>query len=159
MLHHALESRQRGARQAAEGVPVEVDERVVCDDELMPGAAQRIGSVQIRGRIAAVGKEGHRWPVGKQPVNRANTVTWSRHFAVFELASPAGRVYVMQSFSQIVDKTLTLSKLRTLGSRLKLPPGWHFRRGRLAHHLTLTTTGRATVMQDERQDTYQLVTR
>ena len=90
-------------------------------------------------------------------VNRANTFVWSHRFPVFELVSPAGRVYVMQSFARIVDHRLTLKELPTVNARLKLPAGWHFRKRRLSHDLSLTTTGKATVLQDELQDTYQLV--
>ncbi|MGZ4201931.1 MAG: hypothetical protein ACXVRH_07725 [Thermoleophilaceae bacterium] len=96
-------------------------------------------------------------PYIEATVNRANTFTWSRRFPVFELVSPARRVYVMQSYSEIVDPSLKLAGVPSLGARLKLPAGWHFRRRRLSHDLTLTTRGRATVLQDDLQDTYQLV--
>jgi len=46
---------------------------------------------------------------------------------VYELISPKGRVYVMQSYSQIVDPTLGYTDLVGLGSRLKPPKGWHYR--------------------------------
>jgi len=98
-------------------------------------------------------------PYVEATVNRANTFTWSRRFPVFELVSSAGRVYVMQSFSRIVDSSLASRDLPTLGSRLKLPAGWHYRKRRLARNLSLTTRGHATVLQDDLQDTYQLAPR
>ena len=98
-------------------------------------------------------------PYSETTVNRSNSFTWSRRFPVYELVSPAGRVYVMQSFSHIVDTKLAIGDLRALGSRLKLPAGWRYRQRRLGRDLTLTTKGSATVLQDDLQDTYQLVTR
>jgi hypothetical protein len=98
-------------------------------------------------------------PYSETTVNRSNSFTWSRRFPVFELVSPAGRVYVMQSFSHIVDTRLAITQLPKLGSRLKLPAGWRYRTRRLKRDLTLVTKGSATVLQDDLQDTYQLVAR
>jgi hypothetical protein len=65
-------------------------------------------------------------------------------------------VYLMQAYSQIVDPTLTLGALRTLGSRLKLPAGWSYRTRKLRHDRSLRTAGDATIVQDELMNTYQL---
>jgi hypothetical protein len=77
---------------------------------------------------------------------------------VFELVAPGGDTYVMQSYAQIKDPSLTLAKLRALGRRLKPPAGWHYRSRRLRSDLVLTVHGSATVLQDELQNTYQLAT-
>ena len=74
---------------------------------------------------------------------------------VYELISPKGRVYVMQSYSQIVDPTLGYSDLIALGSRLKPPSGWHYRSRALNADLVAQSTGAAQVIQDELQNTYQ----
>ena len=42
---------------------------------------------------------------------------------VFELISPVGATYVMQSYAQIVDPTLSIAKLPTLGDTCQLVPG------------------------------------
>jgi hypothetical protein len=63
----------------------------------------------------------------------------------------------MQSYSQIVDPKLTLAQLPSLGRRLHLPQGWRYQTRRLRCHLVLRARGKATVTQDELQDTYQLV--
>jgi hypothetical protein len=97
-------------------------------------------------------------PYTELTVDRRNTFTWSRRYPVYELVSPGGRAYVMQSFSRIVDRSLRLTDLRTLGRRLELPPGWRFRTRRLSHDFALTTRGKAAVLQDDLQDTYQLAT-
>jgi len=74
---------------------------------------------------------------------------------VYELISPKGRVYVMQSNSHIVDPTLVYADLIELGSRLKPPRGWHYRSRILDADLVAQSTGMAHVIQDELQNTYQ----
>jgi hypothetical protein len=97
-----------------------------------------------------------RAPYRETVVRRANEFRWSRRHRVHELVAPGGKVYVMQAYSQIVDRRLTLRRLPRLGARLALPAGWHFRTRRLRRDLTIRTTGRAVVLQDELQNTYQL---
>jgi hypothetical protein len=75
---------------------------------------------------------------------------------VFELVAPGGKRYVMQSYAQIKDRSLTLSQLPELGHRLKLPPGWRYRTRKLTRPLVLRAHRSATIVQDELQDTYQL---
>lgn len=98
-----------------------------------------------------------RTPYANRTIGRTNTWTWNRGRTVFELVAPGGRTYVMQSYSQIVDRRLTLAQLPTLGHRLHLPKGWRYRTRRLGCRLVLRAEGRATITQDELQDTYQLV--
>ncbi len=89
-------------------------------------------------------------------VLRANTFTWSRKNPIHELLGPDGHVYVMQAYSQIVDPMLALPALKGLGPRLNLPAGWKYRTRRLRRDMALTTTGKAVVVQDVLQNTYQL---
>ncbi|HEY5144960.1 MAG TPA: hypothetical protein VII98_15775 [Solirubrobacteraceae bacterium] len=95
-------------------------------------------------------------PYTQVTVNRRNTFAWKRGRRVFELLAPDGSVYLMQAYAQIVDRAQTIATLPSLGARLKLPAGWRYRSRVLKAPLALTTTGRATVLQDELQDTYQL---
>jgi hypothetical protein len=95
-------------------------------------------------------------PYTDRTIARTNTWRWNRGRVVFELVAPGGDVYVMQSYAQIKDPTLTLAKLGALGRRLKLPTGWRYRSRRLTRDLVLSARGGATVLQDELQDTYQL---
>lgn len=77
---------------------------------------------------------------------------------VYELVSPDGATYIMQSYSQFKDPSLTIDDLSSLGDRLEPPEGWAFRTRTLAEQLeVLSTDGVATVVQDELQNTYQLV--
>jgi hypothetical protein len=95
-------------------------------------------------------------PYADRTVARVNTWRWKRGRTVFELVAPGGDVYVMQSYAQIRDPALTLAGLRRLGARLRLPEGWRFRARRLTRPLVLRARGRATILQDELQNTYQL---
>jgi hypothetical protein len=77
---------------------------------------------------------------------------------VYELIDPDGWVYVMISYSRIVDDTLTEADLPELGSRLQLPPGWSFRvRVVSADYVVEDQDGVATMVQDDLQNSYQLV--
>ena len=63
----------------------------------------------------------------------------------------------MQAYSQIVDPTQKIGDLRSLGRRLKLPTGWRFRSRVLRRPLAVGAPGgKATITQDELQNTYQL---
>lgn len=45
---------------------------------------------------------------------------------VYELVDPEGNIYVMQSYSQIVDPTLQMSDLIDLEKHIKLPKDWKY---------------------------------
>lgn len=77
---------------------------------------------------------------------------------VYELVSPQGEVYRMQSYSQIADPSLSMADLANLGARLKLPAGWTYRTRTLSEDETLTANGLAYVINDELYNTYQKVT-
>jgi hypothetical protein len=97
-------------------------------------------------------------PYTDRTITRTNDWRWHRGRTVFELVAPGGDTYVMQSYAQIKDPKLTLAKLRALGKRLKLPPGWRYRTRKLKQPLLLRAKGSATILQDELQNTYQLAT-
>jgi hypothetical protein len=63
----------------------------------------------------------------------------------------------MQAYSLIVDPNLTYDSLGSLGSKLKLPPGWKFRVKVLDEDLTIrAVNGIAHIMQDDLENTYDL---
>jgi hypothetical protein len=95
-------------------------------------------------------------PYTDRVIVRDNVWRWQRGRRVYELVAPGGDVYVMQSYSQIKDASLSIGKLRALGGRLDLPAGWRYRSRVLRKPLALGANGRATIIQDELQDTYQL---
>ena len=99
-----------------------------------------------------------RTPYTDRTVERDNTWHWRRGRVVYELLAPGGDVYVMQAYSQIVDRKQTIGRLPSLGRRLDLPAGWRYRVRRLRRALDVGANGKATIIQDELQNTYQLAT-
>lgn len=90
-------------------------------------------------------------------VQRSTTFTYSAGSMVYELISPAGDVYRMQSYSQIVDPALTIADLETLGERLDLPEGWRYKTRILTQNNELTADGLAYVINDELGNSYQKI--
>ena len=80
---------------------------------------------------------------------------------VYELVSPTGSTYVMQSASLRVDPDNTVDKLPTLGERLSLPEGWQFRVRTLEEELVMRATydddPPNTIVLDEFENNYQRV--
>jgi hypothetical protein len=126
------------------------------------GPVVRIGGIRMR-RVARIHihsfAELARAPYENRVISRSNTWVWHAGRRVFELVSPSGARYVMQSYAQIVDRRLTLAQLPRLGRRLHLPAGWRYVTRTLAHPLVLRAQGSATVIQDDLQNTYQLLPR
>ena len=74
---------------------------------------------------------------------------------IFELTDPQGNVYVMQSYAQFADRTLTIEQLPNLASKLELPQGWGYKTETLSSELDLSSNGRATVVNDNLYNSYQ----
>lgn len=95
--------------------------------------------------------------VAKQ-VTRDNVLVFDAGRRIYELVDPVGRRWVMQSFSQIMDPTLSLADLPTLGERLALPPGWAYRSQTLAKPLRVDSTARhAQIIVDNLGNLYSLL--
>ncbi len=95
----------------------------------------------------------------RHEVERHTTWVYKAHRPVYELIDAQGDVYVMQSYSvQYVHQTK--KSLATLGSRLTLPKGWHFKTGLLKKTSeVIAVDNKAVVIQDEYKNTYQLAAR
>ena len=83
-------------------------------------------------------------PYTERVVRRTTSFTFDQGEEIYELKSPEGIVYVMQSLSQIVDPDLTLADLSTLGERLALPEGWTYEARTLDADLVLAVEGEAS---------------
>lgn len=94
-------------------------------------------------------------PYQTNEVRRDTVFSFKAGNPVFELTDQQGHVYIMQSYSQIVDKKETLADLASLGSRLKLPKGWSYATRILEKDYHLLATGKAYVVRDELANTYQ----
>ena len=88
-------------------------------------------------------------------VTRTTNFIYRAGSAVYELTSPGGDVYVMQSYSQIVNSELTMKDLPVLSEQLKLPAGWTYRSRVLDQNLSLVANGVAYVLQDNLSNSYQ----
>jgi hypothetical protein len=89
------------------------------------------------------------------------TTTWffEGGAEVYELVSPEGIVYVMQSASLRLDADNTVDTLPTLGERLALPQGWTYRARTLEEELVMRATydddPPNTIVLDELENNYQ----
>lgn len=96
-------------------------------------------------------------PYGVNRVDRKAIFIFAAGRPVFELVDPDGQRWVMQSWSQTVDKNLTLDDLPGLASRLHLPQGWSYQTRTLSSPLRVDTTMRdAHVTQDDLANSYSL---
>jgi haloalkane dehalogenase len=100
-------------------------------------------------------RKGGSKPYTDTTIERTTEFTYRAGQPVYELVPPTGAGYVMQSYSHIVDDTLTIESLTSLGDRLRLPTGWRYRVRNLEQELRLRTSGEITVIQDDFQNTYQ----
>lgn len=99
-------------------------------------------------------------PYTETAVVRNTTFTYDANKPVYKLVykgEPSARVYIMQSYSRIVDPTLTMNQLATLGSKLDLPDGWTYVVETPASETVLASGGTAYVIQDSLQNTYQRI--
>jgi hypothetical protein len=123
-----------------------------------PDITQPFGGLEMR-RVATIqitsAADLAQTPYAERTIERENSWRWKKGRRVFELTSPDGARYVMQSYSQQRDAALTIGQLGSLGERLTLPEGWSYRARRLKRPLVLDANGSATVIQDDLLNTYQ----
>jgi hypothetical protein len=125
-----------------------------------PGRVRTFNGQRLR-RVATIpirsAAELAQTPYTDRTIERSNVWRWKRGRTVYELVAPGGDVYVMQSYSQIRDPDLAIGQLDTLGRRLDPPAGWRYRTRRLRRDLAVAASGgKATIVQDELLNTYQL---
>lgn len=74
---------------------------------------------------------------------------------VFLLRSPEGITWVMQTYTNHIDGSLTESDLPRLAERLQLPEGWEFKARTLDRDLVIETRGLAHIVPDNLENMYQ----
>jgi hypothetical protein len=88
-------------------------------------------------------------------VSRQTTFTYDAGRQVYELWTADGTHYLMQTWSQQKDPTLSQGDLAGLGSRLQLPAGWSYHVRKLTGPLrVVTTTTAGQVLQDDLFNSY-----
>jgi hypothetical protein len=88
-------------------------------------------------------------------IRRVSTYEFHSGQPVFLLRSPDEITWVLQTFTDHVDPTLTELTLPGLGSRLSLPPGWQFKAATLDRGLSVATNGLANIVSDNLSNMYQ----
>jgi hypothetical protein len=88
-------------------------------------------------------------------IHRVSTYEFRSGRLVYLLRSPEAITWVMQTFTDHVDPTLTEADLPKLGARLALAEGWQFKAVTLEQDLTITTTGLANIVPDNLSGMYQ----
>jgi hypothetical protein len=88
-------------------------------------------------------------------VQRDTVYTYDAGRPVYELTSPEGDVYIMQSYARIKDKTLNIHNLDSLTRKLSLPEGWTFTTRTLTEKFDLNSGGLAYVINDDLYNAYQ----
>lgn len=91
----------------------------------------------------------------EREVKRNTVYIFAAGTELFQLTSPEGDVYVMQSLSQIENREASLSDLPTLGQQLTLPEGWSYQAQTLTEDLVLSVADTAIVLTDDLGNTYQ----
>jgi hypothetical protein len=114
-----------------------------------------MGVVPVKAMEAAVGKGSYH----PDQIYRNNKYLFKKGTEVYLIDIGDGKVLVMQSWTNFVNKGETRENLKNLGSQLKqLPPGWKFRTKVLDRDLTIAPpppSHLAWVTMDEFQNTYQ----
>lgn len=91
-------------------------------------------------------------------IYRDNQYTFNKGSEVYLLDAPDGEVFIMQSFTNFVQKEIPITNIKDLGPKLTLPPGWKFRSVVLDRELLVNqkrTNNLAHVFQDDLKNAYQ----
>jgi hypothetical protein len=96
-------------------------------------------------------------PYNVNRVDRKATFVFDAGREIYELIDPEDRRWVMQTYSQTVDRGLALEDLPALASRLSLPAGWRYEPRTPWTPLRVDTTNTdACVTQDDLANSYSL---
>ena len=114
---------------------------------------------KVEPKGAKMGERGKPFPpyTPAQP-SRRSKYAWDKGSEVYLLRDPDGKVWIMQAYTPLVDKSLTIDGLRALGSKLKLPPGWKYEIKTLDRELTyepVAPSYTAYFVSDDLQNAYQ----
>jgi hypothetical protein len=134
---------------------------VVGGGSMASGSYADFGGIQMKllARVAIDPKQvssGNKFYLPSE-VRRTTLYTYLAGTMVYELVSPKGEVWRMQSYSQTVDPNLSIGDLEDLGSKLKPPSGWTYRTRVLETESVLRVEGIAWVLQDDFENSYQKV--
>lgn len=122
-----------------------------------PQPTQSFGGIEMIEQATVLLSSNNPAPYSVNTVDRKAVFTFDAGRPVFELIDAEGHRWVMQTWSQVVDTSLTLEDLPGLGARLHLPDGWRYETRTLTSPLVVdTTTRKAQVLQDDLTNSYTL---
>jgi haloalkane dehalogenase len=90
-------------------------------------------------------------------IQRNTAMTYDAGDTVYVIVDTDGNQYIMISYSQEIDPTLSRDDLLTLDNRLNLPEGWRYEVRTLDSPLNVISDGITTVISDEFANVYQVV--
>jgi hypothetical protein len=94
-------------------------------------------------------------PFTPHTVDRQASFSYAAGRQIYELVEPDGTAWIMQTYSQIIDPTLSQGDLPGLAPRLTLPVGWTYRVRTLTKPLVVATAYQpAEVLQDNLENSY-----
>lgn len=123
-----------------------------------PGPIREFEGFQARlvAQIEISGASSRRHPYVENIVDRESQYVYEAGKKIYELRSPEGNTYIMQSYSVEVDPRLNEEALAGLARRLSLPKGWVYVVRDLSKALTVRTGGaKAYILQDDFKNTYE----
>jgi hypothetical protein len=124
-----------------------------------PRIIKNFGGIDMLQQATVLLSSANPAPYSVNLVSRHTVFIFDAGQEIYELHDPQGQRWVMQTWSQIVDPTLSRSDLPGLGDRLNLPLGWSYQPRRLTDPLRVdTTVGAAHVLQDDLTNSYSLET-
>jgi len=153
----AMKKRFRAPRVALNGPRHFLMDEIAAAGDTAAGQTVEAGGLSLTARATIeLGLLGLRSkPYRERTIDRETRYVFKAGKPVFLLVRPDGRRYAMQSYAQMIDKSLSYADLPALGGRLKLPAGWRYETMTPATDLIIGAQGRATVIQDDLDDTYQ----
>ena len=107
-------------------------------------------------KTGAVQEHGKPFPSYQEGViSRRSKYEWLKGSQVYLLRSPDAHTWIMQAYTDLVDKTLTQAELPNLGQKLTLPPGWKFEVKTLERDLTLVPPAKTGYLAHAVSDNFQ----
>lgn len=109
---------------------------------------------EVQGSINELQNNG---PYTKRIIEAFNSVTYYENSKIYQLVDPSGNIYVMYTATvEVVNDNL--SELDELGNLLNLPDNWTYQVVTLDEDLVIYNDGTMTLINDDLNNTYQLVT-
>ena len=110
--------------------------------------------------LEMMGKGGHPFaPYRPTVVSRHSKYLWKKGSEIYLLRDPDGKPWIMQAYTNLVDTSMTITSLRNLGAKLKLPAGWKYEVKTLDRDFTYdppkNTGYQVHAVSDDLQNVYQ----